>query len=281
MTITRSDIYKSLERFPLARQLFPHFKFLQFHPGYSGAEDIHLVDPELPGAITCTPSEAELLAMIVRALRPDNPLEIGSYIGWSTAHLAAASTNRLQCIEPFIYGEDYSGQLRSDLAAGRFRENVIAAALEDRIILVEEPSPACLRSTCPSNGWDFVFLDGWHNNGQPIRDVKGLLPLLRQDVVLVLHDIWIADVRDAMLLLMREGFSAYSLQTANFLTICVRGTLEREKWGSVAVEANSTAHVLKSAARLRPEIGLSEDTIGETCSALEIPNRYHVGMASQ
>jgi len=55
------NVRRLLEPYPPSRRLFDRFEALQYHAGYSGVTDTHLYDPQFPAAITCMPSEAELL----------------------------------------------------------------------------------------------------------------------------------------------------------------------------------------------------------------------------
>jgi predicted O-methyltransferase YrrM len=263
-----------LTDFPISKDLFLKFGHLQGHSGYSAVKDVHLFDPEFPSAITCTPSEAQLLYTLVDKLNPQRPLEIGSYMGWSTAHIALALKNtRLQCIEPFFETDDFFNQITSGPAQERFRQNMKRCELWDKIILITESSPECLGAYHPQDGWDFLFLDGWHNHGQPLKDVEEVLPFLSANAVVALHDPWVPDVRDAMLYLMDNGFYVYSLDTANFLTICFRGEAFKG-WDEFYRIASGAEHRIEQAHIMRQYSGLCERSIREACKAFKISYNY-------
>lgn len=268
------EIGSRLTDFRISSDLFSKFETLREHPGYSQVKDVHLCDPEFPTAVTCTPSEAELLFTLVDKLRPRNPLEIGSYIGWSTAHIASALEDvRLQCVEPFFMTDEFLTQTINKQVLERFRQNMLRCSLLEKIDLITKPSPQCLAAKAPDDGWDFLFLDGWHNHGQPLRDIEGVLPYLSPQAVVALHDAWVPDVRDAMLRLMCDGFSVYSLNTANFLTICFRSEFFAG-WDDFRRTGSETRHNLAQAAIMRNYLGLCEKSVSEFCSAFGIPNLY-------
>ena len=269
------QVRSRLTDFPISNDLFSKMGSLHYHPGYSSVKDLHLYDPDFPSAITCTPSEAELLHTLIYNLKPERPVEIGSYMGWSTAHIISALGNRkLHCIEPFFETDASFNQKTNEHAAERFRQNMDRCGYADHIELITLPSPQCLSSHCPTGGWDFLFLDGWHNHGQPLRDVEGMISLLSPNAVVALHDPWVPDVRDAMLRLMYFGFSIYSLDTANFLTVCFRGT-PFIGWRKFCKVASETRHRLEQAEVMRHYLGLCEISIGEVSKVLNIPCLYY------
>lgn len=275
------EIGERLACFPLSESLFYTFGTLRYHPGYSPVRDFHLYDPEFPSAITCTPSEAELLHALVNCLHPKRPVEIGSYMGWSTAHIISAlGETKLQCIEPFLETDALFNRKTCERALERFRRNMRMCGCWDCINLITLPSPDCLKEQCPEGGWDFLFLDGWHNHGQPLKDIEGALPYLNQRAVVVLHDSWVPDVRDAMLYLMYHGFSAYSLDTANFLTVCFRED-PFPRWGEFYDVASEQRHRLEQAVIMRHYLGLCEMSINKVCDVFKISCRYqYIGKAS-
>src|SRR5689334_1349602 len=202
----------------LLREAFPE---LVFHPGTSGNPDVHYQDREVRGAVCCTPAEAMLLHHAARLCNPAAALEIGSYVGWSTAHLASAlARGVLTCVDPFL--ETGDGGADADAGArahARFLQNIARAGLASKVRLVREKSPEALPALSAGVRWDFVLVDGWHLSGAPLRDVLGVLPHLAGHPVLLLHDLWIADVRDAFAHLVARGWGCHVFDTANYLAL--------------------------------------------------------------
>jgi predicted O-methyltransferase YrrM len=219
---------KALAQTPheLSAQLLEQFEELIYHPGLSGNTDTHYQDREIGGAVCCTPSEAMLMHHAARLCDPAAALEIGSYVGWSSAHIASAlSRCRLTCIDPFLEvdTDDGSKSGRASHAHARFLQNMQRAGVADRIELVRELSPDILPSVAPDAGWDFIFVDGWHLHGQPLRDVSGVLQHAAAGAVILLHDLWIVPVRDAFLHLVNTGWDFHIFDTSNYLTVLWRG----------------------------------------------------------
>lgn len=208
-------------RHALSARLLEHFEELVYHPGTSGNVDTHYQDGTIGGAVCCTDSEAMLLHHVARLSRPAHALEIGSYVGWSSAHLASAlEGGTLTCVEPFAETDGNAGEA----AHARFRANLARAGLDARIELERSASPGALPALSTGRRWDLALVDGWHLDGQPLKDVAGVLPFLSDHGVLLLHDLWIADVRDAFLHLASHNWSFEVFDTANYLTLLWRGT---------------------------------------------------------
>jgi hypothetical protein len=106
----------------------------------------------------------------------------------------------------------------NNIVRSRFAMNLGRLGVIKRVDLIQAKSPDVLPSIAPKRGWDFVFLDGWHFDGQPSRDVTGLLPHLSKNAVLWLHDCWMGDIKNAMLILEENGYHASHFVTSNRLT---------------------------------------------------------------
>jgi predicted O-methyltransferase YrrM len=157
--------------------------------------------------------EAELLALYVQFEQPQRILEIGAYVGWSTAHLAVAAMNKMIHIDVV---DCYINDKRSGFSADvmrRFWQNLVRTGAEEKVRLWPFPSPDFLPKIAPAHGWDFVVIDGFHENKQPSRDVLGVLPYLAQDGVIVLHDTFMPHVRQAENHLLQLGFHSERPET--------------------------------------------------------------------
>ena len=217
----------------------------------------------------CTPSEAMLMHHAARLARPDHALEIGSYIGWSSAHLASGLAScELTCVEPFLEtggaGESRDG--KAALAHRRFLRNMERAGVSDNVTLIRDKSPDAIPALSETRRWDFIFVDGWHLQGQPLKDVIGVLPYAAPGGVILLHDLWIADVRDALLYLATHGWSYRIFDTANYLTIVWRG--DPAPWLSeLFAIAEREEFVLPSARARKFIFGLVDDSLAVAKSA--------------
>ncbi len=256
----------------LSAHLLSRFQELVYHTGMSGNRDTHYQDREILGAVCCTPSEAMLMYHAARLCNPRHALEIGSYIGWSSAHIASGlSRCVLTCVDPF----SETGQVStspdsaSERAYARFLQNIVRAGLSDKVRLVRDHSPDAIPGLSTAHQWDFIFVDGWHLQGQPIRDVVGVLPYASTDAVLLLHDLWIADVRDAFLYLVAHGWSHHIFSTSNYLTILWRE--EAPSWINQLIEiSRSDSFVLKSADYRKLFVGLVDESISAVRQAYTV-----------
>lgn len=191
--------------------------------------ETHFTDAELGEAIAMPASEAQLLWDIVRRVEPQQGIEIGAYVGWSTAHLLYALADvydrgyyRLTVIDPFTESRGTPGDTEARFWANldRFSDHGVA--------LVRGHSPAVLPVVKPRDGWDFAFIDGAHTGDQPMQDIQGLLPCLTDDAIVVWHDAWIVPVKEAITWLGRQGWTNVELPTANRMTVSYRG--DRPHW---------------------------------------------------
>jgi len=194
----------------------PH---LVSHSGHSGLLGLHYQDDEILGACCCTQEEACLLYWAADALYDRGwALEIGGYVGWSTAHLAMAGLE-VTTIEPGLeHGviPHHLPERASPAIVTRLMENMGRVNADGMVEVIEGCSPDVL-PVLP-NGPVLAFVDGWHQDGQPLRDVEGLEPLMADDGVMVLHDMWVPDVQAAARWLIEQGWHLHILNTANYLT---------------------------------------------------------------
>jgi hypothetical protein len=134
------------------------------------------------------------------------------------------------------------------------------AGVSDNVTLVREKSPDAIPGISANRRWDFIFVDGWHLQGQPLKDVTGVLPYAATDSVILLHDLWIADVRDALLYLVTRGWSYRVFDTSNYLTILWRGA--PEPWLRELFDiADDEAFVLPLARARKFIFGLIDDSL--------------------
>lgn len=209
------------------------------HPGTSGLPDLHYTDFDLGGAVCCTQDEAAILHNAAASHNPRMALEIGSYVGWSAAHIARAFRGKLFCLETFSeLGEGVS----PEQAKMRFAENIARMRQDGCIELVCGRSPDVIGSIAPAGGFDFVFIDGDHHDRHPLQDVAGVMQYLSPTGLIALHDLWEPDVLDAAKFLKNNGFNVEIFSTANYLGFAWRGELP---WWSAfqrQVDATLTLH---------------------------------------
>jgi len=148
---------------------------------------------------TCLPvSEGELLREYVRRRRPRRILEIGCHVGLSTAYIAVDAKSCIDVVDNFA---------KNPNVESAFWENMRNCGLIGKVRLWRLSSPDCLSEIANGRFWSFVFIDGYHHAGQPLRDVRGVLQHLTKSGTIVLHDTYEPDVRTAANHLLSHGFT--------------------------------------------------------------------------
>jgi predicted O-methyltransferase YrrM len=198
-------------------------------------QEISYRDEDLTGPVFATWREATILYLLAKHSRAKRALEIGCSVGWTSAHIAhgLAKGGTLTCIDPFTEtakGLDFYCH-DAKLAFDRY---MARGGLEDKVRLVVEQSPRILPAFEAEDGWepwDFVFLDGWHLDGQPLRDIQGVLPQVKDTGVIALHDMWIDGVQEAARYLASQGWYFTGFFTSNSIGVFRKGDVTNEpKW---------------------------------------------------
>lgn len=138
---------------------------------------VHPDDPGEPGygnghpRVSVTDEEAEALAALVRGQRV---LEIGTGLGVSTRAIARVA-HRLVTLDtdPWVHGRIFPGLLAAGISCCQDRAAVEALG----------------------GGFDVVFIDGHHREGQVADDIGWARGLLTKLGVIVMHDFNHRDVK--------------------------------------------------------------------------------------
>ncbi len=158
-------------------------------------DHLKLTDAGLPGRVRhLLDAPAELLLperllmySLVRGLRPERCLEIGTHFGGSTSITCAAlddvGAGRMVCVDP-------NPLVPADLWA----------TLAHRVSMIRGTSPSALPEAVALAGgvFDFVFIDGDHTHAGVVRDVEGVLTVAAPGAHLLFHDSHYWEVRDAI-----------------------------------------------------------------------------------
>jgi predicted O-methyltransferase YrrM len=124
---------------------------------------------------------------LIRYFRPQGVLEIGTHIGASTVHLAAALPNGGRIVTVDI--DDVNNETAKPWM--RYGATASPAELADRLNLnvefVTSDSLAYL-SSCKPASFDFVFLDCDHAAATVYQEIPAACRVLRRRGMIVLHD---------------------------------------------------------------------------------------------
>lgn len=198
--------------YELSRQLLDKFDTLVWDEGpFTHEGDYYRESFDVQGAVCAPAREAMMLYHAVKLMHPQHALEIGTYTGWTAAHIASGlqGSTLLDCIDSFIECE------YPDIVEDAWRKHL---ADYPWAVLRKGESPAIFSGIAPASGWDFVFLDGEHNDGQPLKDVQSVVGYLADNAVIVLHDTWMIHVEEAGRWLEAQGYTPLAFNTTSQLT---------------------------------------------------------------
>jgi caffeoyl-CoA O-methyltransferase len=105
---------------------------------------------EMPQAAMATPpDEGALLTMLVRLMRAERALEVGTFVGYGAISIARGlpEGGRLTCLE------------LDESFAAMARENLKDAGVDDRVEIVVGPAADTLAAMPEEPTYDFIFLD--------------------------------------------------------------------------------------------------------------------------
>jgi glycosyltransferase involved in cell wall biosynthesis len=155
--------------------------------------------------------EATLLHNIALQFAGRRALEIGSWLGWSTCHLALAGVT-VDVIDPAHDDPSFRAIVEQSLAC---------CGVSDRVHLRNGSSPEGIAEL--GGKWSLFFIDGDHEAPGPIRDALACLPYAADDCAFVFHDLASPAVAAGLRLLAEKGFHVVVYQTAQIMGMAWRG----------------------------------------------------------
>jgi glycosyltransferase involved in cell wall biosynthesis len=155
--------------------------------------------------------EAVLLHNIALQFEGKPALEIGSWLGWSTCHLALGGVV-LDVVDPAH--ED-------PLIRASVEESLARCGVADRVNLVRGRSPESIAQL--GRRWNLFFIDGEHEGAGPLRDAMACLPYAADDCAFVFHDLASPAVAAGLRFLAEKGFEVVVYQTAQIMAMAWRG----------------------------------------------------------
>lgn len=155
--------------------------------------------------------EAAVLHNIALQFAGKRALEIGSWLGWSTCHLALGGVI-LDVIDPAHADPVIRASVDSALAE---------CGVTDRVRLVPGNSPEEIAAL--GQHWSLFFIDGDHEGAAPLRDAMACLPYATEDCAFVFHDLASPSVAAGLRFLQEKGFHVVVYQTAQIMGMAWRG----------------------------------------------------------
>src|SRR5437762_2959287 len=160
--------------------------------------------------------EAILLHNIALQFKGRRALEIGSWLGWSTCHLALAGVH-LDVIDSAHSDPAFRAMVDESLSRSGVTAN-----------LTGYRSPEGVRELASKLGrkWSLFFIDGDHEGAAPVVDTLACLSYAENDCAFVFHDLASPDVAAGLLMLKERGFSVILYQTAQIMGMAWRGDVQ-------------------------------------------------------
>jgi len=161
--------------------------------------------------------EATLLYNYGLRLRGKPVLEIGCWVGFSTV-VWALSGAVVTVIDPVLGGAPQGEACRDSLKR---------AGLLDKVELIPGFSPQTTRNLA-NQGRKFTafFVDGDHEGDAPLRDVMACIEAATDDCVILLHDLILPNIAEALAWLCEQGWECGVHYTAQFIGVAWRGGVE-------------------------------------------------------
>jgi len=174
------------------------------------------IDSRAPGTGFLNRDEAVLLYNIAHLFRARRGLEVGCWLGWSAAHIAAAGVF-LDVIDPVLGNPPFRESVALSLQS---------AGLAERVRLHAGMSPQAIDELGRAgNRWSFFFIDGNHEAPFPLFDTAAALEYAEPDAAFVFHDLTSPQVAQAIEYLACRGWKTRVFHTAQIMGIAWRGAI--------------------------------------------------------
>ncbi|MEE1612153.1 O-methyltransferase [Microvirga sp. CF3016] len=139
------------------------------------------------------PGDRRAIYSLVMSLRPQNVLEIGTYIGTSAIYMAAAlqrlhGNRRLTTVDIFDVNHPKQGAWKDVGLSTPPAECAKALGLSEHVQFHVGASQDFMRET--DERYDLIFLDGDHDAWAIYEELSLALPLLQKDGIILLHDFY-------------------------------------------------------------------------------------------
>jgi predicted O-methyltransferase YrrM len=206
--------------------LDPCFPFLaaidpQSHPWPHVRREVpHLwyADQRQPGIGFVSRDEAHILYNTALKLQGKNALEIGCWLGWSTAHLAAGGVI-LDVVDPALADPQIYGSVDQSLRSAGVRSNVN---------LYPGYSPGKVEEIAQQEDrrWSLIFIDGNHDSPAPLQDAQVAERYAAEDALILFHDLASPDVAEGLNYLRDRGWNTMIYQTMQIMGVAWRGNVK-------------------------------------------------------
>ena len=162
--------------------------------------------------------EAHILYNTALKFQGKPALEIGCWLGWSTAHLASGGVV-LDVVDPALASPQIYESVDQSLRSAGVRSNVN---------LYPGYSPEKVEEIAQENDrrWSLIYIDGNHDAPAPLRDAEVADRYAAEDALILFHDLASPDVAEGLNYLRDRGWNTMIYQTMQIMGVAWRGNVQ-------------------------------------------------------
>jgi predicted O-methyltransferase YrrM len=172
-------------------------------------------DATMPAAGFINRDEVHLLYNLALLGQGEPALEIGCWMGWSAAHIAAAGVSELHIVDPNLSSTPWQESVRDSLTQ---------VGVLDRCVFHTGYSPEALH-LLPQKPWRIIFIDGNHDGEGPLADAVVVSSLVAASALILFHDLLSPDVAKGLRYLKNTGWQTGIYLTAQVMGVAWRGDI--------------------------------------------------------
>lgn len=161
--------------------------------------------------------EAHILYNTALKFRGKSALEIGCWLGWSTAHLSAGGVI-LDVVDPI---------LENPLAYESVNQSLCSAGVRSNVNLYPGYSPEKVEEIAQQEDrrWSLIYIDGNHDSPAPLQDAQVAEQYAAEDALILFHDLASPDVAEGLNYLRDRGWNTMIYQTMQIMGVAWRGNV--------------------------------------------------------
>lgn len=182
------------------------------------ASQIWRTDQRWPECGVVSVDEAHILYNTARQFVGYLTLEIGCWIGWSTAHLAAGGA-RIEALDVALCQSEIRRAVTQSMSLLGFA---------DRVTLVGGISPYTIDRLAAGRQrpWSLFFIDANHTRPSPYLDTDACLRHAHADAMILYHDLLNPDVHEGLILCREQGWNTGYYDTMDIIGVAWRGDVQ-------------------------------------------------------
>jgi hypothetical protein len=176
------------------------------------------VDSRYPTVGFLSHDEAHILYNTALQFAGQHALEIGCWMGWSSAHLAAAGV-LLDVVDPVLAKPDFLDSLTHAMAH---------LGTSHRVNICPHHSPDAVKALAQAQAkqWSLAFIDGNHNRPGPLLDAKVVHQFIAADALVLFHDLTSPHVSEGLDFLKSNGWHTAIYHTMQVMGVAWRGNVQ-------------------------------------------------------